>query len=383
MTRILGRVGAGRTRLSVPRPSPRQDGLARVVLLMMALVPGGCTSIGPATVSRDRMDYISSIADSWKEQTLLNIVRLRYGDDPSFVDVSSVISAYAIQGQLSAAGQISSDLTNTIPSNQVTLGGSVTYLDRPTITYTPLTGEKFAASLLRPIPPSAIFELIQAGYPADYILQMTTRAINGVYNRSSVGGRVREADPAFYQLLDALRRLQLSGAVSLRLEKHGAEETGILVLSPERAPEIADDLRLVRDILKVCPGPNDELTLTFGALPRNPQEIAVLSRSMLGILLEVGDGIDVPSADVATGRVGPSASVTTAPDPHDRPLVHVVSGAAPPEAPFAAVKYRGDWYWIDDHDLASKRIFTFLMMFFSLAETGVTPQMPVLTVPAS
>jgi hypothetical protein len=25
-----------------------------------------------------------------------------------------------------------------------------------------------------------IFELIQAGYPADYILQMTTRAINGV-----------------------------------------------------------------------------------------------------------------------------------------------------------------------------------------------------------
>jgi len=28
-------------------------------------------------------------------------------------------------------------------------------------------------------------------------------------------------------------------------------------------------------------------------------------------------------------------------------------------------------------------VFTFLMMFFSLAETGVTPQTPVLTVPAS
>ena len=73
----------------------------------------------------------------------------------------------------------------------------------------------------------------------------------------------------------------------------------------------------------------------------------------------------------------------TAPDPHDRPLVHVLSGPAPPAAPFTAVRYRGGWYWIDDHDLASKRIFTFLMMFFSLAETGVTPQTPVLTVPAS
>ena len=36
-----------------------------------------------------------------------------------------------------------------------------------------------------------------------------------------------------------------------------------------------------------------------------------------------------------------------------------------------------------DGDFASKRIFSFLMIFFSLAETGVTPQAPVLTVPAS
>ena len=33
--------------------------------------------------------------------------------------------------------------------------------------------------------------------------------------------------------------------------------------------------------------------------------------------------------------------------------------------------------------LRSKGIFTFLMMFFSLAETGVTPQQPVLTIPVN
>ncbi len=351
--------------------------------LTLALLVAGCASIGPGTVPRDRVDYITAVAESWKEQTLLNVVRMRYGDAPSFLDVSSVISAYTLQGQLSAAGQISSNLTNTIPSNLVTLGGNATYVDRPTVTYTPLLGDKFTKSLLRPIPPSAIFELIQAGYPADIILQATVRAINGVYNRSNVGRQAREPDPEFYPLLDALRRLQLSGAVSIRLEKSGADEIGILILSPRRSAEVERDLDTVRRILHVRPGTNGELTLTFGALPRNDHEVAVLSRSMLAILLEVAVGIDVPDAHVSEGRTAAATRLADAPEPRDRPLVRILSGASPPANAFSAVHYRDTWYWIDDDDLASKRVFTFLMMFFSLAETGVTPQAPVLTVPAS
>ena len=59
-------------------------------LLLLPVI--GCASLGPAVIPRDRTDYLSSIADSWKEQTLLNVVRLRYGDAPSFLDVSSVVT---------------------------------------------------------------------------------------------------------------------------------------------------------------------------------------------------------------------------------------------------------------------------------------------------
>jgi hypothetical protein len=352
-----------------------------VVMLMTALA--GCASIGPTSVPRDRIDYMAAVGDSWKEQTLLNIVRMRYGDAPSFLDVSSVISAYAFQGQVSAGGQVSSNLTNTIPWNTFTFGGNATYLDRPTITYTPLSGDKFAKSLLQPISPSAVFELVQAGYPADKVLQMTVRAINGVYNRSSIGGRVRDADPQFYPLLDTLRRLQLSGAVSLRLEKRGTEEVGTLVFSERKSPEVEKDLQQVAQMLGLKLEKNRELTIAFGAVPRSDNEIAVLSRSMIEILLEIGAGIDVPGADVAGGRTAPSSRVADATNAFDRPLIQIRSGTAAPADPFTAVHYRNVWYWITDDDLNSKRVFTFLLLFFSLAETGVAPAAPVLTIPAS
>ena len=109
----------------------------------------------------------------------------------------------------------------------------------------------------------------------------------------------------------------------------------------------------------------------------------MLSRSMAEILIDLAAGIEVPAADIAEGRTAPSARVASAENPRDRPPVRILSGpAAPPDA-FCAVHYRNVLFWIDDRDFASKRVFTLLMIFFSLAETGVTPVVPALTVPVS
>ncbi|KPK93125.1 MAG: hypothetical protein AMJ94_03780 [Deltaproteobacteria bacterium SM23_61] len=66
-------------------------GIERIFLVAGMVFLAGCASIGPATIPRDRFDYTSAIAESWKSQMLLNIVKLRYADVPVFLDVASVI----------------------------------------------------------------------------------------------------------------------------------------------------------------------------------------------------------------------------------------------------------------------------------------------------
>jgi hypothetical protein len=60
----------------------------------------------------------------------------------------------------------------------------------------------------------------------------------------------------------------------------------------------------------------------------------------------------------------------------------VHSGAEKPADAFVAIRYRDLWFWIDDRDLPSKGMFSFLMFLFTLTESGGGQVSPVLTVPA-
>src|SRR4249920_302566 len=118
----------------------------KIIIASWFLLSGltGCASIGPGNVARDRFDYISAISDSWKAQMLLNLVKLRYGDAPVFLDVGSVITQTGYTGTLSVSG---SWLQNPF-SSLTGLNATGFYGERPTVTYVPMSGEKFARSLM-------------------------------------------------------------------------------------------------------------------------------------------------------------------------------------------------------------------------------------------
>ena len=83
-----------------------RDGLVTAIIAGGVMLTGGCAGIGPMTVARDRFDYNGEVARSWKEQTLLNIVKGRYLDVPVFLDVTQIVSSYSLESTASAGGNI-------------------------------------------------------------------------------------------------------------------------------------------------------------------------------------------------------------------------------------------------------------------------------------
>jgi hypothetical protein len=336
----------------------------------------GCQTLGSGSVTRDRMGYAAAIGDSWKEQMLLNIVKLRYLDTPVYLDVTSVISSYSLESNVGIEANIFPRVTE---GDKPGLSVAGRYSESPTISYTPLTGERLVKSMLSPIPPETVFTTIAGGGRADFILRAVVQSINGIYNVSTSPSRARRNDPNFIRVAEALRRIEEAGALGVRIETHG-ENTLSFVLFRRAMDEDTDaDILLVKNLLGLDPN-LDSYRLVFGAAHSHSDEIAVLTRSMQGVMGELSGGVEVPEQDLREGR----ATLRSTPDGSVGVdlLMRISSGGERPADAYAAVRYRNRWFWIDDRDLNSKRTFRFLMMFTSLAESGGLPQMPILTIPA-
>ena len=345
----------------------------------LTLALTGCHSIGPRTVASDRFDYSSAIADSWKQQTLLNIVKLRYLDLPVFVDVSSVVAGYSLQTGLTVGGSFPAN--GNFGGNTATIGGSAIYTDRPTITYTPLTGQKFLRGLMTPIEPKNIFFMLQSGYAADFVLALTVESLNGLHNRSATAGAVREADPDFIRVLQLMREVQSEGAVGMRvLENADHTETAVVFFRRDNLPpEMLDKIAEIRRLLRLPDG-QQQFKLVYSAATGGDGELAVGSRSMLQIMSAMASYTDVPAADIKDGRAMPSIEPADGVARYE-PVDIKCSPDRPADA-FAVVHYRNLWFWVDDRDWRTKRAFTAIMFLFTMAENTGDEKTPLVTIPA-
>jgi len=341
----------------------------------VAAALAGCAHIGPATIPRDRFDFNNALSDSWKEQTLLNIVRLRYADSPVFLEVSQIISGYTLEGTVQAGAS-----TISGGSGALSIGAGGRWTDRPTITYSPMTGADFMRALITPIPPAIIFNLMDAGWPAERILSMCVQTINGMQNEKYSAQGAQAGDPEFYRLVRLMGDVQAAGALQMRIDK-GTDNKDVTVLffrPVEVLPEIEAKAREARTLLGLEPG-RRQFRLVYGPTAGNPDEIAVLSRSMIHILMTLAGGVEIPAEDVDTGRASPGFAPAET-DASGRPRFRISSAVERSPDAFAAVRYRDRWFWIDDRDMASKRMLSFVLALFAVAETSPRQGLPVVTI---
>jgi hypothetical protein len=355
-------------------------------LLLLGLAsagPIGCQHYGPRTIAADRLPYNESIAMSWKEQTLLNIVKLRYMDTPFFVDVPQITSGYTLQSIGTVNGGIFPPVSNLASFAQelgLTLNLQAAYQDRPTISYQPQTGSQFIRNLTQPINPGSVLFLLQSGYPADVVFDLTVESINGVRNQSVSGGQLRPADPEFRFIVDTLRKAQIAGHVGIRVERDKDKKDSVAFFFRDKDidPDLARELAAVRRALHLDPQ-ESEFRVAFGAAASGPKEIAILSRSIIRIMSELSTNVEVPVEHLASG-IAPAFGE---PDGSADPQFRVLSSDTPPCNAFAAVCYEGHWFWIDKTDFRSKRTVGYLLVLLALADTGSKENLPVITIQAN
>jgi hypothetical protein len=125
-----------------------------------------------------------------------------------------------------------------------------------------------------------------------------------------------------------------------------------------------------------------EFRVVYGSIASNDKEIAMLTRSVLQVIVTLASGIEVPESHVAEKRTIPSLAEKNASGTPIPPIMRIRSSSQKPEDAFVAIPYRNYWFWIDDKDLGSKMLFSFLMFVMNLVDTGVKEGAPVVTIPA-
>jgi len=141
----------------------------------------GCAARGARRVPGDRFDYNGAIAQSTREQMLLNIVRSRYLEVPVFLTVSSVLTQYEYDSSIDLSGILE---FGTGTTDRAIGSANLRFSERPTITYLPVEGQEFSAHLLSDIPAEIIFAAAQAGWPVDIFMRIAIQRLGATENIS-------------------------------------------------------------------------------------------------------------------------------------------------------------------------------------------------------
>jgi hypothetical protein len=408
------------------------------VALLLGLC-GGC-AFGPRALEKTHGRYNVAVHEVDDEELLRNLVRMRYNERPSSLNVTSIAAQYELSGQVEARpfflapnpnGANFRTFTNVLPDLLTSAS------ERPTLSLVPGDDGTAVRQFLTPISADTLIFLTQSGWPVSTVLRLWVERLNGVPNASTASNPQRDVPPDFARFLRIAELLQsaqdqewasilaeerlteLSGplpaeaitaAAAVEAAKNSLEyrprddsktwalvrRDRRLVLAINAASEQRPEALELEALLNLNPGQRRyEIEAPAAGLPdplRVPTEpspvLHMAPRSTAQVYYYLANGVEVPPEHVNCGLV--SVPVDAEGRPFDareitRGLfeVRVAKGHKPPPCAYVAVRYRGYWYYIDDRDQASKTAFGLVLQLsrldFKRQQVGAGP---LLTLPA-
>ncbi len=413
-------------------PVGRGRAAQRLAWAAIGLVLGACAPgcIGPRGVELTRLQYDQAVHTTNEQLWLRNLVRLRYGEPPTFLDVSTINSQF----ELTTRGAITGGLERASQNHTLVGDLGAQFRDAPTLTYAPRSPTEITRAMVAPVGITALGLMSNTGWRPEVVMRLMISEMNGVPNATGADQILPKTPPEpseFADVLTTVGRLlatraaamtsedeshavsppvdpeivkgsDLVAAAAAKLEFREADGSGPRLVLTRNEPvhkleialEVADhpDVEAFRAALHLAPGRPSYRVRRAGrvtiASPRPiddvEDEIRVQTRTVLEMMAFLAKGVAVPPEHVSKGLAfqtpGPDGAlfdwtaVTTG-------LFRVCAQEKKPRNAAVAVPYRGYWFYIAENDHRSREALALIQAMLDLQIEEPSRPAPLLTLP--
>ena len=351
----------------------------RVMFFFAALTLSGCAQFGPKAIEASRTDYNIAMHRTEEEQSLLNLVRLRYGDRPYFLEATALNTQFSIAPSLEARSTLNSDAADIY-----NIGGRLAFEEKPTISYAPLTGEAFVRQVLSRISLETILLLDASGWRTDRVLRLCVEKLNNLDNAARASGPTpaNGADTSkFTRAISIISAFLENG--DLRFYRKDSAENQNFVAVFSAVAKSSPNYNELMSLLELDPTLG-EYTLAANAVNADGATISFSTRSFMGVLYFLSLAVDVPQEHLAAGTAVTTKTPTGSPfdwSEVTKGLLKINAGDKEQHNANVGVQYRGTWFYIEDTDTESKSTFALLGQLYALQSKNDGNNAPVLTLP--
>lgn len=344
----------------------------------------GCYSLGPNEIKGTHPLYNQAVINTIDEQFLTNLVRLKYRDNPYFLDVSNIVTSVRVEASGGLSGsQVSLD---NVASNFARFDAGGAYSATPTITFQPVEGENFVRKFLAPVSMDNLIILAQTGWSLKRLFGLCIEQINGLSNAKTASGPTPGVPPnqyeEFNQALDLMEELRADESLSFTVDPIDK----VVKMDFQTTPESAGMASELKSLLRLDPRSNSFQVHT-DLVHQSPNSVSLRIRSPLSVLFYLSQNIQAPVEHEKMGLVTvtryPDGAQFNWSDTAAGRTFKILSSEDKPERAYAAIPYRDHWFYLDDADLETKSTFMLMSQIFRLQAGSIPTAAPVLTIPVA